>query len=87
MQRKANEIDQKYGELNLDLVRPKEESNDNMISEDGVVGTPSLLKIADDAIYEMQAHTFRHFAVMGEEGCGKMSLVKLMKERAGDDRS
>jgi midasin (ATPase involved in ribosome maturation) len=57
------------------------------VFKDGLVGTPSLLKIADEAITEMQSHTFRHFAVIGEEGCGKMSLVKIMKERADGDCS
>lgn len=58
-------------------------SSESNIYENGLVGTPSLIKLADEAIQEIQSHTFRHLAIIGQTGSGKMSLVRLMKERAG----
>lgn len=72
------------GEVVLDLVRASGKSSESRIYEDGLVGTPMLLKMADAAIKEIQSHTFRHLAVVGETGSGKMSLVRLMKERSED---
>ena len=85
MERRARELEVKIGEVDLDLARPSGKSSEGKIYENGLVGTPPLLKIADAAIKEIQSHTFRHLAVIGEAGSGKMSLVRLMKERAEDD--
>ena len=43
-----------------------------------------MLRKADEAIVEMETSVFRHFAVVGDQGSGKMSFVRLMKERSGD---
>ena len=48
------------------------------------MSTPYLLRKADEAIVEMETSVFRHFAVVGDQGSGKMSFVRLMKERSGD---
>jgi len=44
-----------------------------------LICTPHLARKVGGAIDEMEKHIFRHFAVFGDEGSGKMSFVRLMK--------
>lgn len=59
------------------LYRPKEEDGER--SEDGLVSTPYLTKKVEEAKDEIESNVFRHFAVFGDEGSGKMSFVQLMR--------
>ena len=84
-QLKRQGLAQELGELSRELIRrPSPQKGSTVSSGEGLVSTPYLLRKADEAVAEMETSVFRHFAVVGNQGSGKMSFVRLMKERAGD---
>lgn len=51
---------------------------ENVEHNEGLVSTPYLAKKASEANQEIEQNVFRHFAIFGDEGSGKMSFVRLM---------
>lgn len=50
------------------------------VAANELICTPYLARKVEAAVDEMEHHIFRHFAIFGEEGSGKMSFVRLMKD-------
>jgi midasin (ATPase involved in ribosome maturation) len=68
-------------EMNLDLIYLEKANKDSVMYKDGLVITPYLDEKAEEVVNQMKTNVFRHFVIMGDEGCGKMSLVRLLKDK------
>jgi len=68
------EMTEKMGEIQL--YRPHVQEDDH---QEDLVSTPYLARKVQQATEEIEHSVFRHFAVFGDEGSGKMSFVRLMK--------